>query len=166
MNKKRVMCYLRRLLLVPPKIGLWRTIQLECIDKFTRALNKLGIHPLWPVAGIRVRGMRHDVQLRLGSSDYYALKQIFAWHYYEPIEKLGAAGRIVDGGANAGYFSVLMLETSPSCQLVAVEPEPENFRICSANLAPYGSRAQVVQAALWSGPGRLAITGSGWSAEV
>src|SRR5262249_23378963 len=38
----------------------------------------------------------------------------------------------------------------PQARVIAVEPDPANFRLLQQNLAPYGARATCLCAAIWS----------------
>ena len=56
---------------------------------------------------------------------------------------------IVNLGANVGYASAYFLTRFPSCRLIAVEPDPDNFTMLTAAIAPYGERAKAIQGAIW-----------------
>jgi len=56
----------------------------------------------------------------------------------------------MDCGAYVGYSASYFLNKYPSVNLIAIEPDPENFNICKKNLLPYKDRVNIVQAALWS----------------
>jgi FkbM family methyltransferase len=66
------------------------------------------------------------------------------------IGRVREARVIVDLGANVGYSSVVFLNAFPDVFVLAVEPDPHNAAICARNLAPYGDRARLVEAAAWS----------------
>jgi hypothetical protein len=105
-------------------------------------------------------GVPHPVQMRVGgSSDPEAFDQIFVDAILtEAVAGVNAARVIVDLGANVGYSSVFFLNAFPDAFVLAVEPDPQNANICTRNLAPYGDRARVLQAAIWSHSTLLALS--------
>lgn len=70
---------------------------------------------------------------------------------------LDRAAEIVflDLGANVGAASRYFLETFPRARVIAVEPDSGNILMCHKNLAPYGDRVQIIQAAVWGRNTRL-----------
>jgi FkbM family methyltransferase len=65
---------------------------------------------------------------------------------------------IIDCGAYVGYSSAYFLSRHPGSFLIAIEPDLENVAILKKNLAPYGNRAKLVHAGVWSNPTQLAIS--------
>ena len=49
---------------------------------------------------------------------------------------------------------------SPDSRIVAVEPDPQNFAMLTRNLAPYGSRVNLINAGVWSHVTWLALSES------
>lgn len=92
----------------------------------------------------------HPVALRRGSSDLMVFDTIFVEREYSCLDQLGEVRTIVDAGGNCGYSSAYLLSRFPHARVIAVEPDPANFALMSANLAPWGARAVCVEAALWS----------------
>jgi FkbM family methyltransferase len=108
-----------------------------------------------------------------GSSDPEVFDQIFIEAILaELTSRVRAARVIVDLGANVGYSSVFFLNAFPDAFVLAVEPDPQNAEICAQNLAPYGDRTKVVQAAVWSHSTRLMLSrgafrdGKEWATQV
>jgi hypothetical protein len=101
------------------------------------------------VRSIRAVGAAHPLWARTRSSDLYAFLQIFVRREYECLNLIDG-DLILDLGANVGYSSAYFLSRYPKSPVVAVEPDPRNFAMLQRNLAPYGSRATVIQAAVWS----------------
>jgi FkbM family methyltransferase len=56
---------------------------------------------------------------------------------------------IVDCGAYAGYTSLYYLTTYQNARVIAIEPDKNNFELCRLNLAPYGDRVTLLNAAVW-----------------
>jgi len=101
-----------------------------------RALRTpLAAHPLW------VRG---------GTSDPDVFQQIFVEREYACLDSLAGVETVIDCGANVGYSSAWFLSRWPRARLLAVEPDEANFRALGANLAPYGARAALLRAGVWS----------------
>jgi len=76
-------------------------------------------------------------------------EQIFVEREYRCLDRISAPKLVLDCGANAGYSSTYFLSNFPTAYVVAVEPDPDNFRVLEKNLLPYTGRYQVVQAAVW-----------------
>jgi FkbM family methyltransferase len=110
----------------------------------------------------------HPVDLRLGSTDAKVYGQVLTRQEYAPVA-LAAARVIVDCGANIGLTSAYLLSRCPEARVIAIEPFAANARMCRRNLAAYGSRATVIEAAVWSRCTRLALDyteGSEWGVRV
>ena len=126
----------------------------------------------WPEIHVRPKTARHPLSMRTGpSSDYDVAEQIFGQEQYAPLKACQAVNTIVDCGSNVGYASAYLLTHFPTARLIAVEPEPSNYEICRRNLAAYGTRATVINAAVWSCHTKLSITrdfrdGREWAART
>jgi FkbM family methyltransferase len=99
---------------------------------------------------------------RFPHSDLEVLQQIildqeygFAIEWVRTAGLQGRALRIVDAGANVGYTSLYFLSAFPNATLIAIEPDPDNYKMLEYNLrcAPPTSAAQAIQAALLSQSG-------------
>jgi FkbM family methyltransferase len=122
---------------------------------------------------IKPRRAQYPVSARLGdSSDMRVFGQIFQLDEYACLRSLPSPRFIVDLGANVGYSSAYFLSCLPESRLLAVEPDPDNYRLCQSNLAPYRERARVVLGAAWSECGLLFLSrgtfedGREWATEV
>jgi FkbM family methyltransferase len=62
---------------------------------------------------------------------------------------------VIDAGAYIGDSTAWYLTKFPEARVIAVEPDPENFRLLEMNCKPYGERVRLVRAALWSKTRRL-----------
>ena len=102
-------------------------------------------------------GLLHPVVGRRGSSDLFVYEQIFVQREYSCLPLMGEVQTIVDCGANVGYASAYMLSHFPDARLVAIEPDSGNFAMLKENIAPYGERAEVLQAGVWSHPADLMV---------
>jgi FkbM family methyltransferase len=94
--------------------------------------------------------------------------QVFVEGQYARLPLRGDERLILDCGANVGYASAYFLSRCPQAHVVAVEPEPDNFRMLERNLQPYGDRVTVIQSAVWPRLTRLRMVSGlvGWEARV
>lgn len=104
---------------------------------------------------IAVPGMAHPVHMRTGTSDRSAFNEVIVKRWYDhPFP--GKPRFIVDAGANVGYASVRFAELYPEADIVAIEPDRENFEILQRNIAPY-PRVRGLQCGLWPRNAQLVI---------
>lgn len=90
----------------------------------------------------------HLVRIRPGTCDVILYYDIMINRHYGqiPIEK---AGTIIDCGANIGLSCAYFLYRYPNARLIAIEPDPVNYKLCTSNLSSFGRRVDVLQAAVW-----------------
>lgn len=110
----------------------------------------------------------HPIELRINSTDPDVYQQVLVEEEYAVVtdERVKV---IVDCGANVGYTSAYLLSRFRDAHVVAIEPFPANAEVCRRNLAPYGRRATVIEAAVWSHNGRLVLDHAGgneWGVRV
>jgi FkbM family methyltransferase len=116
----------------------------------------------------------HAVAVRMfPSSDDFVFDQLFIRHEYGPVcDQLQDAKFILDLGANVGYASAIFASRYPSARILAVEPDPGNYRLCVQNLEPYGNRVKTLLGAVWANRSRLALArgtycdGREWATQV
>jgi len=109
------------------------------------------------------------VYLRPGTSDIMVYCDVLVNRLYGRYLPDPPITRVLDVGANIGMTSVFFLTRLPGCRVVAVEPDPVNAGLCRQNLAPFGPRAMVVEAAVWPEEARLALSaghGGTWASSV
>lgn len=116
----------------------------------------------------RILGTDHAVFLRPGTTDIILFRDIFIRKQYghAPISDVRT---IVDCGANVGLASVFLLLQFPQARVIAVEPDPINYELCRKNLASFGARAVVVNAAVWAQPRTVVVDERNrgtWAAQV
>ena len=110
----------------------------------------------------------HDdlICFRPGSSDQEVFHQVFFSKEYAV--ELGTPNFIVDAGAHIGISSLFFASRYPHAQILAIEPESENFKLLCRNTRRYGNISPL-QAGLWSKKGWLRInneTDEPWSFRV
>ena len=113
-------------------------------------LTIMSMQPLALAHPVRVRMFPH--------SDHFVFDQVFILREHAALRDLGRPGFILDLGANVGYASALFASQYPSVRILAVEPDPDNFRLCVENLRPYGARVHTLLGAAWSNRSRLALS--------
>lgn len=137
------------------------------LDRLRGSLGK----PSRGVLRLQPKGVRYPFTIRAGeSSDIAVFRQIFLEEQYRMSNPPSAVRSILDVGANIGLASISFLNRFPEARVLAVEPDPGNYRICLENLAPYGARARVLLGALWPRCTRLALSRGGdqreWATTV
>lgn len=108
----------------------------------------------WAPREVAVRGLSKPIWMRPGVSDWIVMERIFLDREYDPISERhdavmddlrrsivadGGKPLIVDCGANVGLSSVWLAERFPGATIVAIEPEPANFKILSLNARNFPS---------------------------
>lgn len=152
----------------------------EKLETYRKSIDLLGISGT--IARSRVRHIGtssvhprcsdHKLVVRSETSDLMVFDQIFLEKEYRCIDKLREIRTIVDAGANVGYSSAYLLSRFQESRVVAIEPDPENFAVLKENLAPWGSRATLLNGALWSEPTTLnfrketMLQGEEWGRQV
>jgi len=143
---------------------IWKPLGFFCAASFTcyRIFHRLGLDSR-QVLRLQPRGCVHALDLRVPeSSDVDVFLQVFAEGQYRPLREIRQPKVILDCGANVGYSSIYFLKVFPDARVIALEPDPENFRICAQNLAPYHPRVQLLQAAVWGSTTRVALERGSW----
>lgn len=116
-----------------------------------RALNRRTNLKLWrgSLKRVRLRGHDRPFFLRLGTSDWLVLKEIFVDGEYQELAKLDPRSirTILDLGANIGLSVRLWQKMFPGAHIIAVEPDAGNMAVCraNANAAPSPEPAPVLQ---------------------
>jgi FkbM family methyltransferase len=132
---------------------------------------------------MRLKGILHPVFLRPGTSDLNVYAHIFVSRgyafprkvyeqavrgFYEDLLRRSATPLIIDCGANIGLSSIWYAQQFPQAKIIAIEPEPENFRILSMNAAEYPN-IQPMQGGISDRETRLALANVGdapWAWET
>ena len=104
---------------------------------------------------VAVPGVEHPLYLRLCTTDPETYRDIFIDGEYD-YEVGFTPLTIVDIGANCGMTSVFYASRHPGARVVAVEPEPSNYKALLKNTHPY-SNIVPVHAALWNCDGQVEV---------
>ncbi len=97
-----------------------------------RRLPLPGRQKTWAV---RLKGNPNPLYVRLGTSDWYVLEEIFLNDEYGPLVKfdLKNVNRVLDLGANIGMSVRLWQTLWPVAKIAAVEPDANNLRMAKLN---------------------------------
>jgi len=105
------------------------------------------------------------VGVRHSSGDPVTLGEVFHERDYRPPPEMDgfAPTRIVDLGANVGYFGAYALARWPGCSVRAYEPDPENAAVHCHTMALnlFGSRWQLERTAATTTDGEIGFAASG-----
>jgi FkbM family methyltransferase len=139
-------------------------------DRFLYLYGRLLRRLSWPLPGrgaavqVCLQGQRYPFHLRLSSTDWLVLEEIFLRDEYTFVrEAIKSASCIVDLGANAGYSLRYWQNLFPHARMIAMEPEPGNCMICSRNIKSAGleSQATLLQAGVGAARGKLQLVDVG-----
>jgi FkbM family methyltransferase len=112
-----------------------------------------------------VRGGRATIVVRHGSGDPVTLGEVFHERDYEPPPGVPTLEqpRILDLGANVGYFGAFALERWPHASVIAYEPDPANAAVHAhvMTLNRLGGRWELRRAAAATRAGELCFHASG-----
>lgn len=99
-------------------------------------LPRLPLPARHSVRRVRLKGIEEPFYVRLGTTDWYVLEEIFFDVTYQPlVERItGEVRQIIDLGANTGFSTRLWQLQFPDARIIAVEPDGENMKMCRLNI--------------------------------
>jgi len=118
----------------------------ECTNRLIHLPREISVRP---------KGIRSRVFLRTNTTDTSTYRQNLVAHEYDfdlPFEPR----TILDAGANIGMASVYFANRYPSAKVIAIEPEPCNFRMLEKNVVTYPC-INPIRAALWPSEGEVSV---------
>lgn len=144
------------------KIGYRGTLQLRKADR-----GVLGTQPI----KLNFPQLLHPFYVRPGTSDAGGIVQNVLREEWGAFLPSGPVRCIVDAGANCGDTTAWYLSKFPQATVIALEPDPDNYAMLCKNCEPYGPRAVLLNAALWSSDAKLKVrteekTDSFWVGEA
>jgi FkbM family methyltransferase len=97
--------------------------------------------PRLPLSGrqklrqVWLNGIPEPFYIRMGTTDWYVLEEIFIDEVYEPVIRraIHDVRTVVDLGANTGFSVRLWQQAYPSACIIAVEPDSANLQMCRRN---------------------------------
>lgn len=144
---------------------------LAVYNRFLRRVP-FGKHlPFWRKAiPVGLRGINKPLLVRLGTTDWLVLEEIFIHGDYDVLLKSDASKfkLIVDLGANVGYSVRFWQQHFPASRIIAVEPDCENAMLLQKNAEIGGESVIVVSACVTGWPRQVFLdrTGEEWSFSI
>lgn len=122
-----------------------------------RALSRSGPESACRLERLSIPTLLHPIYVRPGSTDLAEVVDSTVRQLYGHCLPSCPVGIIIDAGANIGDTTAWYLSKFPEARVIALEPDPENFRVLELNCRPYGSRVSLLCAALWAETGRVSL---------
>lgn len=107
----------------------------------------------------RLKKLQHPFSMRKNPYDYATFEEVLLREDYN-IDFGFEPRTIIDGGANIGLTSVFFANKFPNANIVAVEPEKENFQILQKNTNSY-SNISLLNAGIWDHNTFLSVVDEG-----
>lgn len=104
---------------------------------------------------IRLRRFGRSITIRGRTSDRWVLNSVLVCEEYRHINSINAK-TIVDAGANIGCATIWFKHQFPQASIVALEPDPENYRLAVENTRGLQD-IKILCAGLWGTRARLRI---------
>src|SRR5437868_609276 len=109
---------------------------------------------------VSVPYLKSPVSVRKSNgSDIATFKEVLVRKDYD-IELNFEPKRIIDAGANIGLTAVFFSNKFPNAEIIAIEPNTENFSIMNKNISHYPN-VKAIQSAVWSKEANLQIVDEG-----
>lgn len=134
-------------------LGLIDALKLSLAQCLTILMKDFGWKPHGYRFSIHPSGLDYHLEMRAFGSDVYTIRQVLVCDEHDALMSVTDVKLIVDCGANIGCASARFLSAYPEAALVAIEPDVGNFKMLERNLAPYGKRVTLYQAAVWNEDG-------------
>jgi len=112
-----------------------------------------------PIIHLKLRQILHPVFLRPRTTDILVLWSVFGRKECSIASSI-TPSFIIDGGAYVGYTSIFFATQFPGAQIIAIEPDAENYKLLKDNTSNY-SNITAINAALSSKEGRAEICNAG-----
>ncbi len=103
--------------------------------------------------------LRYPVYCRMNSTDRTVFWQIFVRRDYS-INLDSPPKLIIDCGAYVGYSTAFFLSQYPDSQIIAVEPDHDNYQLLQLNMNPYEDQVELIRAGIWDQDVDLVIDNS------
>jgi FkbM family methyltransferase len=107
-----------------------------------------------------IPSVKYPVYFRPGTVDVYTIEEVFGRKEYD-IDIKYTPEFIIDGGANIGFTSVFFANKYPKAEIVAIEPEGNNFRLLLKNIAKYPN-IKPLKSGVWGKDALLEVKDNGY----
>lgn len=125
-----------------------------------RHLSRLAAAPPGPPECLTLRSLAHPILARPGTDDVPTIiNTAMRGEYDQHIPHDWRPKTMIDGGAYIGDTSACFATRYPHLEIVALEPQADNFALAARNLAPYGPRIRLLANALSGTAGLLDFGG-------
>lgn len=102
--------------------------------------------------------LQDKLWVRNNSTDMKVFVEIFVFEEYNIDLKIKPK-IIIDAGSNIGLSSIYFAHKYPNAKVLAIEPDPDNFKQLIKNTLKY-DRIETLEGAIWNKTGNLDITGT------
>lgn len=126
------------------RLGPWQALKLHVLAP--RMDRRFSIH---------VRGFDQPVSIRGRTTNAWILNQLLVCREYGGLLK-SPPQRIIDGGANIGLASVFWSHEFPGVEIIAVEPDSDNYELLTLN-TKHLSNVTPVHGGVWSKTTKLSV---------
>lgn len=94
------------------------------------------------------------------SQDVWTLKYTFMSEFHLPPMQLPERAVILDLGSNVGYTTAHFAYMYPFARVIGVEMDAHNIDLARHNTAPFGTRVELIHAAVWDRDGVIEYDGN------
>ena len=133
--------------------ALWREVGVAGVRAIRAAERDANRDALTTVSA---RSLRHPFTVRHGTTDVGE----FVFTVCRGMYARGLPPRahaVLDLGAHIGDTGAWFLSRFPEATVVSVEPDRDNYAMAARNLALYGARSLLIQAAIWHEDGDVSV---------
>ena len=139
------------------ELGIFNGVRFAVLNKFKRysRKNKTINVPIWK---LNINSMNESVLIRPYTTDFDLVKEFFlnadesSKNQYDidfSNKLIYPVRYIIDAGANIGLFSILYKNKFKNAEIIAIEPEKNNFKMLKKNINGC-TRIQTLRGGLWS----------------
>ena len=133
-----------------------------------QTLNKLqsqNSEPASPVS-VGLRKLKYPIRLRPNTADAGTVINNVIREEYGKFSPAKEPEWLIDAGGYIGDTASYFLSRFPELKAIVLEPNQPSYEIALHNLEPYGTRATLLNKALWTSNGTLQFGGSSTGASV
>ena len=132
------------------RLGTLALVKLLFLIILSRVFGRqfLGLSAKFPIQKMVLPGLKQPVYVRPASTDIEVMQQVLLDNEYE-FSLPSPPKVIVDAGANIGLASVYFANKYPDATIIALEPDPSNFKLVEMNTAAY-PQIRRMNVALWN----------------
>jgi FkbM family methyltransferase len=126
---------------------------------FSNALKLYSIAKAKVEKHVKFSFLPHPIYFRKNYSDLAIFEQVFINKEYD-VKLNFTPKNIIDLGANVGYASLYFNYKYPNANIIAIEPETNNYNQAKKNLAPYNN-IKLLNGAVWHNNDDLFLVDNG-----